>query len=84
MFPQLDGLSCVRQEVSDPLAGGVWHVQLVKFTLRSAGLMVLKADVKSTNRILVQDPGNSRCCRVRWRVRIMASSTNQPNCKGSI
>ena len=55
VLPQHHVLLPVRQEVSDPPAGGVRHVQTYSWESLScnrAGMMVLKAELKSTNRIL--------------------------------
>ncbi|MEQ2285863.1 hypothetical protein AMECASPLE_036254 [Ameca splendens] len=39
-------------------------------------MMVLKAELKSTNRILAYVPGWSRCCRMKCRPKLTASSAN--------
>ena len=48
VFPQLHMLLPVRQEICNPPAGGVRHMQLGELVLQ---MMVLKAELKS-NRIL--------------------------------
>ena len=40
---QLNALLPVRQEVCDPPAGGIRHVQLGELFLKQGGMMVLKA-----------------------------------------
>ncbi len=54
---------------------------------RVSGMMVLKAELKSTNRILTLVPGLSRCCRMKCSPMLTASSTYlhalYANCRGS-
>ncbi len=43
---------------------------------RMSWMMVLKAELKSTNRILTQVPGLSRCCRMKCSPMLTASFTD--------
>lgn len=52
VFPQLHGLP-VRQEVCNPPVSGFKHAQLGELPPRNrVGMIVFKAELKSTNRIL--------------------------------
>ena len=46
------------------------------FSCSRAGLIVLKAELKSTNRILALVPDVSYCLRVKWKAMFTASSTD--------
>ena len=63
MFPQLHALLPIRQEVYDPPAGGVGHMELVELVLKQSWEdgVGSRAELKSTNRILAYVPGESRC-----------------------
>lgn len=50
LFSQFQVLLPVRQEVCDPPEGGAGHTELGELVLQQ--IMVLKAEVKSTNGIL--------------------------------
>ena len=53
MFPQLHALLPVRQEVCDPPAGGVWHVELEELVLEHSR----ENGVESRAEVHKQDPG---------------------------
>lgn len=83
VLSQCHTLLPVCQEVSAPqterLESSMW---------RSSGTIVLNAKLKSTNRILAQDPRLCRCWRMKRRPTLTVSSTDllaqHANCMGSI
>ncbi len=73
MFPQLHMLP-----LSDRKSVIHLHVEFSWESLSCcrAGIMMLKAEPKSTNRILAWVPAESRCGRMKWRAMLTALSTD--------
>lgn len=70
-FPQPHLLPPVCQEVCDPLTGGPGTMSWVSLELWTSGMIVLTAEPRSTNKILVWVPGESSCFRVKYSPMLM-------------
>lgn len=74
MFHKIHVLSLYRQDVIDPPVCKVRHTSLGELVLQQSQKGGVEGRLQPTNKDLAKVPKESRCCRLKWRSMLKASS----------